>query len=305
VNVAPGATFEAFSPELASGLVGTVGVRIRDSAGADFLARTTTSIAADVTVGATSIYRRSLTAPTTAGQYWLVWDDTTTVADPQELVVTSSAALSVTGSLYVTRDEVKTAASLSSLDYADADIDRACDAVSRALDEVCRGKGSHFYQATETRYYSPDDCYGYTYYGEHRLEIDDCAAVSEFAVDTGGDGTYETTWTEGTDFFLNPANADTAGWPFEEILIRRTGGRYFPDVQRAIKITGTFGWPSVPVQVNQYALIYATQMVIRTRQAPLGILTASLESGGGVRISRFDPDFDRLLGQFVRTKLWI
>jgi hypothetical protein len=34
-------------------------------------------------------------------------------------------------------------------------------------------------------------------------------------------------------------------------------------------------------------------------------LTASLESGGGVRISRLDPDFDRLLGQFVRTTLWI
>jgi hypothetical protein len=172
------------------------------------------------------------------------------------------------------------------------------------LAEVCRGKGSHFYQATETRYYSPDDCWGYTS-GEHRLEVDDLTSVSSLTVDTGGDGSYSTTWTEGTHFFLNPANADTSGWPFEEVLIRRTGGRYFPDVQRAIKIVGTFGWPAVPVQVNQYALIYATQMVIRTRQAPLGILTASLESGGGVRISRLDPDFDRLLGQFVRTTLWI
>jgi hypothetical protein len=302
MNVAPGASFEAVADGFATGLTGTIGVRVTDNQGATTIARVTAGVA-EYPAGS-GIYAKTLTAPSTAGQYSIVWDDTSSYAT-DELVVTSSAALSVTGSLYVTRDEVKTAASLSSLDYADADIDRACDAVSRALDEVCRGKGSHFYQATETRYYSPDDCYGYTYYGEHRLEIDDCAAVSEFAVDTGGDGTYETTWTEGTDFFLNPANADTAGWPFEEILIRRTSGRYFPDVQRAIRIVGTFGWPSVPVQVNQYALIYATQMVIRTRQAPLGILTASLESGGGVRISRFDPDFDRLLGQFVRTKLWI
>jgi len=208
---------------------------------------------------------------------------------------------------YISRDEVKIAASLSDLDYADVDIDRACTAVSRALDEVCRGGDSHFYQATETRYYTPDEfnyTYRYGYYGhEHRLEIDDLAAVTSLTVDTGGDGSYATTWVEGTDFFLDPANADTSGKPFEEIVLRARGGKFFPPFQRAIKVTGTFGWPSVPVQLNQYAVIYVTQMVIRTRQAPLGILTASLESGGGVRISRLDPDFDRLLGQFVRTRL--
>lgn len=90
-TVAPGATFEAFSPALASGLAGTVGVRIRDGAGADFLARATAGISVDDTVGATSIYRKTLTAPTTAGQYWIVWDTGAALANPVELVVSYSA----------------------------------------------------------------------------------------------------------------------------------------------------------------------------------------------------------------------
>lgn len=222
-----------------------------------------------------------------------------------DIVIQGSSSVNIsTDNLYITRDEVKTAASLSNLDYADQDIDRACEAVSRALDLVCRGRGSHFYQATETRYYTPDDFNYYCIAGEHRLEIDDLTGVSELAVDFG-DGTWATTWTEGTDFFLDPPNANANGWAYEEVVLRIAGGRYFPRVQRAIKVTGTFGWPTIPIEVSQYALIYTTQMVIRTRQAPLGILTASLESGGGVRISKLDPDFDRLLGDFVRQRLFI
>lgn len=305
MNVAPGDTFEAYSPELASGLVGTVGVRIRDGAGADFLARTTAGISADVTVGSTSIYRKSLTAPTTTGQYWVVWDNGTALSDPQELFVTFTPVAGATGNLYITRDEVKVAANLSSLDYADADIDRALSAVSRALDRVCRGRASHFYQATETRYYTPSCWRPYSLTNYPRLDIDDLVSASSVTVDTAGDGSYSTAWAEGTDFYLEPRNAATSGWPFEELVLRYPAGRFFPGYQHPIKVTGTFGWPSVPIEVSQYALIYTTQMVIRTRQAPLGILTASLESGGGVRIAKMDPDFDRLLGQFVRQKLWI
>jgi len=304
--VAPGDTFETFSPELGSGLVGTVGVRVRDSAGNDAVAHTTAGISADVTVGSTAIYRVSLTAPTTAAQYWIIWDNGSVLSDPIELVVTSSTVPIVTSNTYVTRDEVKTAADLSSLDYADQDIDRACTAVSRALDEVCRGRSSHFYQSSETRYYDPSDwnCSYSTY--ETRLAIDDLVTASSVTIDTAGDGSYSTTWTQNTDFYLAPRNAANDGWPYEELVIRRASGRQFPTLtQYPVKITGTFGWPSVPIQVSQYALIYVTQMVIRTRQAPLGVLTQSLDSGGGIRISKLDPDFDRMCGQFVRQKLFI
>jgi hypothetical protein len=90
IRATPGASFEATTDAFAAGLAGTLGVRIRDGAGGQFLARTTAGISADVTVGATSVYRRTFTAPTTLGQWWIVWDDGTTLKR-EELVVTSSA----------------------------------------------------------------------------------------------------------------------------------------------------------------------------------------------------------------------
>ena len=217
---------------------------------------------------------------------------------------------SLASSLYITRDELKTALTLTGQSYADADIDRAVVAASRAIDEAVRSGGSHFYQATETRYYTPDDYNSYAYYSgfygrEHRLEIDDCVSVTSLTVDTAGDGGYATTWVEGTDFFLDPANANTSGKPFEEIVLRAQGGRYYPRIQRAVKVTGVFGWPVLPPEVPQYALIFATQLVLRSRQAPFGILMAGMEVGAAARISRFDPDFDRLLGSYVRPKMFL
>ena len=89
MRVTPGQTFEA-TVTTASGLAGTLGVRIRDNQGADVLARTTAGITADVTVGATSVYRRTFTATTVRGQYTIVWDDGTGVIATEELEVTQN-----------------------------------------------------------------------------------------------------------------------------------------------------------------------------------------------------------------------
>jgi hypothetical protein len=91
IRAAPGAAFEAYVSVFPSGLAGTLGVRIRDGAGGDFLARTTAGIAEDVTVGIQAVYRRSFEAPLEAGQYWLVWDDGAELS-LEELLVTSSQA---------------------------------------------------------------------------------------------------------------------------------------------------------------------------------------------------------------------
>lgn len=191
--------------------------------------------------------------------------------------------------------------------YADADIGRACTAVSKALDEATRGIGSHFYQAAETRYYTPDEqnCRGLPYGNGYQwaLDIDDITSAATVAIDTAGDGSYSTIWTQGTDFYLDPANAALDGRPYEQLVIRTRGGRQFPNVQRAVKITGTFGWPSVPLQVSQYALFFVAQTVMRTRQAPFGILMQGMEVGATARIMRMDPDFDRFLGSLSRRRL--
>jgi hypothetical protein len=306
ISAAPGATFEATTDAFAHSA--TVGVRIRTSAGADFLARTVTGVTEDVTVGTSAVFRKSFTAPTTAGQYEIVWDNGTLI-DTEELVVTYTPLAAATGSLYITRDEMRTALSYTAgATYADDDIDMACVTVSRSID-LASGTLRRFFQASETRYYTPEEYYrwgspyGYGWgRGECRLEIDDITTCDSLTVDTAGDGTYATTWIEGTDFFLDPPNAALEGQPYTEVLLRFLGGRYFPPVQRAVKITGTFGWPAVPPQVSQYAKLFAAQLVLRSRQAPFGILMQGMEVGATARLMRVDPDYQRLLGNLSRTR---
>lgn len=68
------AGFEATAEGFSSGLVGTLGVRIVDNLGAETLARTTAGIIE--LVPGSGVYAVTLSAPATAGEYSVVWDDT-------------------------------------------------------------------------------------------------------------------------------------------------------------------------------------------------------------------------------------
>lgn len=302
VTAAPGATFVADTAAFTA--AATVAARIRDNAGNDFLARTTAGVTLDVTVGTEGVFRKSFTAPSTAGAYLIVWDDGSNI-DTEELVVTYTPLAAASGSLYITRDEMLDALSFGGATFANDDIDMACNTVSRAIDRAC-GRTRRFYQATETRFYTPDEFWRFPYgvlsRRDCRLEIDDVTSVSSLTIDTSGNGSYSTTWVEGTDFFLDPPNAALDGEPFTELVVRAFGGRVLPSVQRAVKITGVFGWPAVPVEVSQYAKIFAAQLVLRSRQAPFGILMQGMEVGATARLMRVDPDFGRLLGRLVKSR---
>jgi len=88
IVTAPSVSFEAVAQGFAPGLVGTLGVRILDGQGGTTTARTTAGILE--TPAASGIYTATLTAPATAGQYVLVWDDGFTHASEQ-LQVTGTA----------------------------------------------------------------------------------------------------------------------------------------------------------------------------------------------------------------------
>lgn len=66
----PSATFEALLDGAATGLAGTIGVKLIDLDGATVIARTT----AGITELATSLYRAVLTAPAVEGHYLIRWD---------------------------------------------------------------------------------------------------------------------------------------------------------------------------------------------------------------------------------------
>lgn len=169
-------------------------------------------------------------------------------------------------------------------------LEAAVLAASRQIDDHC---GRRFYQDTNpvARYYWPDD--------ECELLVDDIATTTALAVAVDdGTGTYATTLTVNVDFLVAPVNALADDWPITKLLTIEnawTIGARRPSV----KVTATYGWPSVPAQVETACLIQAKNLY----KAPSGTLVGFQSAGidaGVVRLPPLDPTALALLQRFVR-----
>ena len=158
----------------------------------------------------------------------------------------------------------------------DAALQNVLDATDTLIDLYCDRK-TGFGTASETRYYTAED---YQY-----VLTDDLVSVTTLQTDDDANGTYETTWTSGTDFVLAPRNAALDGFPYTEIDTSVTWPRNFPkDVYLGVKVTGVFGFPAVPSAVVQAEIIQAGA-VWNSRTAPFGVI-GSADLGGILRMSR-------------------
>lgn len=145
-------------------------------------------------------------------------------------------------------------------------------AASRSVDDFC---GRHFYQTTETQYFSPNPSSLWLL----ALDDMDLATTDGLTVDVefGIDGTYPETRTFGTDFIAEPINQSMNGidgWPFTSL--RAVNGKIWPpryaDFQRdTVRITGTWGWQAVPANVQLAALILAAENY-KMMDAPFGYI---------------------------------
>jgi hypothetical protein len=290
-TAAPSTSFSA-TAEFDTGLAGTLGVRI-DQGNSTVTARSTSDII-EYPAGS-GVYIATLTAPATGGTYQLVWDDGTNYAS-DDLLVTSSAVAGTSGTLYVTRAELKAWVDVSG-SWDDDEIDLACDTASRAIDGI---KHTRFYPTTETRYYQ-GGCW------EQEISLQDTVSVSAVSVDTDGNGSYDTTWVQDTDFFLDPPNAALEGQPYQRLVLIRRAGRNFPTYARSVKVVGVFGWAETPSLVRQAAKILAARLLKRS-ETPNAIASV----GGGdvaaaMRLGKFDPDVMSLLDALpgARTVLFV
>jgi hypothetical protein len=158
----------------------------------------------------------------------------------------------------------------------DTALQNVLDATDTLIDLYCDRK-TGFGTASETRYYTAED---YQY-----VLTDDLVSVTTLQTDDDANGTYETTWTSGTDFVLAPRNAALDGFPYTEIDTSVTWPRNFPkDVYLGVKVVGVFGFPSVPAAVTQAEIIQAGA-VWNSRTAPFGVI-GSADLGGILRMSR-------------------
>lgn len=179
----------------------------------------------------------------------------------------------------------------------DYEIQMAIMAASQGINEAC---GQHFNRITETRTYQPHNIW--------ILYTDPVVSVTALNVDRDGDGTFEESWVQNTDYQLylgkDLYNTNALGIqrPYRVVQVIQTG-RWFPftwpytHLDR-IQIVGTWGWNSVPPPVSMAALALSAD-IFRRKDAPFGILGSS--DFGVVRI-RQDPFLQTLLSRFISPR---
>ena len=199
---------------------------------------------------------------------------------------------------YATLDELKGWVGIPTADTGDdATLQLALDAASGQVDQFC-DRTFTADGAPTVRVYSPQL--------GGALVVDPISSTTGLVVatDDNGDGTYETTWTLGTDYRLDPANAAVTGRPYTRLIA--LGTRWFPRNQYrpTVSVTALFGWPgSVPAQVKEAALIQAERLWKR-KDAPFGV-AGSVEFGSEMRLlAKLDPDVESLLRPF-RRQWWV
>lgn len=194
---------------------------------------------------------------------------------------------------YLTVEAFKATLELTGTSFADHDIERELETASRALDQAY---GRRFQLDDEqqdpadytARVYTPGD--------SRKLWIDDVAQLVEVKLDRDGDGTFETTWTLGADFVLEPANAAADGRPYTRIETRTA--ELLPRCQQSVSVRARWGWPDVPSAVVSATGIVASRLLTRARSAPLGVVAVGTDSA--IRLARTDPDVVELMWPYDR-----
>lgn len=195
---------------------------------------------------------------------------------------------------YTTLEEVKGALRITD-DIDDPLLELAIEAASREIDGYC--ERVFYSQGTATKLYRAEDSF--------RVFIDDLTEIT--TLETSSDGrSFQITWDE-TDYQLEPVNGTRGAtpWPFTSISAI---GRYLfpiwhprhPDAYEAtVRVTGVWGWPSVPTAVRQAAVLLAIRQFKRY-DSPLGI-AGGFGDMGAMRVVKVDPDVEALIQPFRKV----
>jgi hypothetical protein len=186
---------------------------------------------------------------------------------------------------YATLAEVK--ASLRITDNLDdALLETAIESASRMIDGFTAR--TFFNAGTAVRNFAATD--------EINLIIDDAISVTQVTSTDEVGGTY-TTW-KSSDYQLEPINSRSDGLYMPFTGIRAVNDYLWPvvDQQALVRITGVWGFPSVPVAIKQATVIQSSRLFKRL-DSPLGI--AGFGDMGAIRVNRYlDSDVEQLAMPF-------
>lgn len=167
------------------------------------------------------------------------------------------------------------------------------EAVSRAIDAYC---GRRFYQTASgvTRYFTAEVSYELVVPDLVRIDTDG------LTTDEDGDRVYERAWAT-DDYDLEPYNAAEFDEPYTYIHITPDGEYSFPLGRKAVKITGTWGWPAVPRAI-QAACSLECKRAFQHANSPSGV-SISEALGTFIVEPRWHPKAIALMAPYRRAFL--
>jgi hypothetical protein len=192
---------------------------------------------------------------------------------------------------YASLAEVKAALRVTDA-VDDALLEMAVESASRLIDGHAARK--FWNSGTAVRFFVALD--------DFICEVDDLSSSSvTIQTAAGADGIFDTTWDE-DDYQLEPLNQvlDGIEWPYT--TIRAIGDYLWPisGGEALVKITGIWGWPSVPIAIKQACIIQASRIYKRL-DSPLGV--AGFGDLGVLRVSsQLDPDVAQLVMPYKRMR---
>jgi hypothetical protein len=186
---------------------------------------------------------------------------------------------------YATLADVKNSLKITD-NMDDSLLEIAVESASRLIDGYT---GRYFYNGgTATRNYAASDSW--------MCFIDDLQSLSELAT-TDEVGNSYTTWTA-NDYQLEPLNGLSGGMTQPYTSIRAVKQYVFPFLadRALVKVTGVWGWASVPMAVKQATILQAAR-IFKRNDSPLGV--AGFGDMGVVRVgARLDPDVQHLVDPY-------
>jgi hypothetical protein len=262
----------------------TISLEITDPTGA---ATTYTYAAAQISRTSAGVYTKDIPCPV-AGTWSYEWIGTVAASDVN--AGTWEVLETQLGHLYCTVDMLKSRFK-DTRGTDDFEYHSACFAASRSLEQYCERT---FYRSPQVRTLNP--CGGL--YFLELPEFYDLVSINALKTDSGGDGTFETTWTA-SDYQLlcddDTPNVYAGPEAKPYVKIRAVGSQTFPVIigiptrNDRIQIDGVWGWPSVPWAIKQAAAIVAAE-------------TFKLKDSAGTVASGYE-DFDvTMLGSEARRR---
>jgi len=192
---------------------------------------------------------------------------------------------------YCTLNQVKASLRIPVSDTVDDTLlELAINSASRDIDQATERQ---FFQTSATRIYTPQDSY--------ITNTDDIVSVATIKTSTGADSVFDVTWTS-TDYQLEPLNGVTGGISVPYNSIRAVGDYTFPisGGEATVQVAGVFGFTAVPVAIEQATVLLAAR-IFKRNDSPGGVM--GFGDIGVVRVSRIDPDIDRLIMPYKKIRM--